>query len=268
MQASGFIFDIKKYSINDGPGIRTTIFFKGCPLKCWWCHNPESREPEPEEFPDCLFRWNPNYDSDLKNVVGRKVTTAEVMKEIEKDIPFYQQSKGGATFSGGEPMLQIDFLNSLLKKCKSKDINTAIDTTGYTDYKNFERVYEMTDYFLYDLKLMNDDEHIKYTGVSNKNIHVNLRKLTDAGNKVILRIPIIPTITDTSQNLDEMLNFIMSLKTVLEIDLLPFHKTAKSKYEKMRKENRLPNLEPLTAIEMDSIKNKFSRLGYPVKIGG
>jgi len=268
VQTSGFIFDIKKYSINDGPGIRTTIFFKGCPLKCWWCHNPESREPEPEEFPECIFRWNPEFDSSLRNVVGRKVTVTEVMKEIEKDIPFYQQSKGGATFSGGEPMLQIDFLNSLLKKCKSKDLNTAIDTTGFTDYDNFERVYGMTDYFLYDLKLMNDDEHIRYSGVSNKNIHDNLRRLTDAGNKVILRVPIIPTITDTAQNLGEMLNFITSLKTVLEIDLLPFHKTANSKYEKMRKENRLPNLVPLTAIEMNNIKNKFSKLGYPVKIGG
>jgi len=268
LQTTGYIFDIKKYSINDGPGIRTTIFFKGCPLKCWWCHNPESREPEPEEFPGCLFRWNPDFDPSLKNVVGRRVTTSEVMKEIEKDIPFYQQSKGGATFSGGEPMLQIDFLNSLLKMCKLKDINTAIDTTGFTDYDNFERVYGMTDYFLYDLKLMNDDAHIKYTGVSNKNIHDNLRKLTDAGNKVILRIPIIPTITDTAQNLGEMLNFITSLKTVLEIDLLPFHKTANSKYEKMRKENKLPNLKPLNDEEMGNIKSKFSKLGYPVKIGG
>jgi pyruvate formate lyase activating enzyme len=268
LQTTGYIFDIKKYSINDGPGIRTTIFFKGCPLKCWWCHNPESREPEPEEFPGYLFRWNPDFDSSLRNVVGRKVTTTEVMKEIEKDIPFYQQSKGGATCSGGEPMLQIDFLDSLLRKCKLKDVSTAIDTTGFTDYDNFERVYGMTDYFLYDLKLMNDDEHIRYTGVSNKNIHDNLRRLTDAGNKVILRVPIIPTITDTARNLDEMLNFITSLKTVLEIDLLPFHKTASSKYEKMRKENKLPNLKPLSNEEMENIKNKFSKLGYPVKIGG
>lgn len=268
MNFQGYIFDIKKYSINDGPGIRTTIFFKGCPLKCWWCHNPESWEREPEEFPDCTFRWNPNYDSELKNIVGRKVTVAEVMKEIEKDFPFYQQSKGGATFSGGEPMLQIDFLCSLLKKCKSKDISTAIDTTGYTDYKNFKRIYDLTDYFLYDLKLMNDDDHTKYTGVSNKKIHENLRKLTNTGKKVILRIPVIPTITDTSQNLDEMIKFISSLKNVYEIDLLPFHKTANSKYEKMRKENKLPNLEPLTNEEMEGIKNKFTTLGYPVKTGG
>ena len=268
MPASGFIFDIKKYSINDGPGIRTTIFFKGCPLKCWWCHNPESRETEPEEFPGCLFRWNPDFDTILRNVVGRKVTDDEVMREIEKDIPFYQQSKGGATFSGGEPMLQIDFLSSLLKECRSKDINTALDTTGYTDYENFERIYETTDYFLYDLKLMDDEDHIKYTGVSNKIIHENLKNLTYIGNKVILRIPIIPTITNTSKNIDEMINLISSLKNVLEIDLLPFHKSANSKYEKMKKENKLPNLEPLTDDEMGMIKNKFSKLGCPVKIGG
>lgn len=268
MQTSGYIFDIKKYSINDGPGIRTTIFFKGCPLKCWWCHNPESRENEPEEFPGCLFRWNPDFDSNLKNVVGRKVITSEVMKEIGKDIPFYQQSKGGVTFSGGEPMLQMDFLNSLLNECKIMDINTAIDTSGYTEYKNFERVYDAADFFLYDLKLMNDDEHIKYTGVSNKIIHDNLRMLTDAGNKVILRVPIIPTITDTAQNIDEMISFIASLKNILEINLLPFHSTANSKYEKMKKENKLPNLSPLSDEEMEILKTKFLKLDCPVKIGG
>ena len=115
---------------------------------------------------------------------------------------------------------------------------------------------------------MNDNEHIKYTGVSNKKIHENLKELINSGGKVILRIPIIPTITDTPRNIDEMLNFISSLKTVLEIDLLPFHKTANSKYEKMRKENKLPDLEPLTDIEMDAMKAKFSTLGYPIKIGG
>ena len=221
-----------------------------------------------KNFPIVSFRWNPELDSKLKNVVGRKVTNAEVMKEIEKDIPFYQQSKGGATFSGGEPMLQIDFLHSLIKNCKLKDINTAIDTTGFTEYENFERVREFTDYFLYDLKLMNDNEHIKYTGVSNKKIHENLKQLAAEGSKVILRIPIIPTITDTSENLNEMINFISSLKTVLEIDLLPFHSAANSKYEKMRKENKLPNLIPLKDEEMEIIKRKFAELGYPVKIGG
>lgn len=268
MNNSGYIFDIKKFSINDGPGIRTTVFFKGCPLKCWWCHNPESRNPEPEKFPECTFKWNPNYDNNLKNVVGRKVETSDVMKEIEKDIPFYQQSNGGATFSGGEPMLQIEFLNDLLQNCKKKDITTAIDTTGYTEFKNFERIFSVTDFFLYDLKLMSDEDHINYTGVSNKIIHENLRNLTSNGNKVILRIPIIPTITNTAGNLDEMINFISSLKSIWEIDLLPFHKSANSKYEKMRKENKLPNLEPLRHEEMEEIKDKFLHLEYPVKIGG
>ncbi|NWF89921.1 MAG: glycyl-radical enzyme activating protein [Ignavibacteriaceae bacterium] len=268
MQVSGLIFDIKKYSINDGPGIRTTIFFKGCPLNCWWCHNPESRASEPEEFSGRLSRWNPDFENMNRNVVGRKVTTANVMKEIEKDIPFYQQSKGGVTFSGGEPMLQIDFLSCLLEKCKLIDINTAVDTTGYSDYKNYERIYETTDYFLYDLKLMDDHEHIKYTGASNKIIHENLRRLTSAGNKVILRIPIIPTITNTSKNIDEMVNFISSLEKVREIDLLPFHKSANSKYEKMKKENKLPNLVPLNEEEIEFLREKFSKLGYPLKIGG
>ncbi len=268
MHDTGYIFDIKKYSINDGPGIRTTVFFKGCPLRCWWCHNPESHNVLPEEFPGCTFRWKASYNQVNRNVIGSEIHLDEVMKEIEKDIPFYEESKGGVTFSGGEPMLQIDFLSSLLFNCKMKNINTAVDTTGYTDYKNFEKIYNITDIFLYDLKLINNNLHFNYTGVSNINIHRNLQMLSNSGNKVILRIPIIPSITDTKINIDEMMEFIASLKNIREIDLLQYHKSANSKYEKMALENKLPNLEPPSSEEMEKIKDKFSLLGCPVKIGG
>jgi pyruvate formate lyase activating enzyme len=268
MSIKGYIFDIKKYSINDGPGIRTTVFFKGCPLKCWWCHNPESQRKLPEEFEECTFRWHLSHDYENKKRVGSEVTSEEVMIEIEKDVPFYEESDGGATFSGGEPILQINFLNDLLIRCKEKNIHTAIDTTGYTDFKNLELIYNSTDLFLYDLKLMNDDLHIKYTGVSNKIIHANLKRLSDSGNKVVLRIPVVPTITDTEENLDEMIKFIMSLKNIREINLLPYHKSAESKYNKMKKENKLPDLEPPNSEEMNSIKSKFESTGFNVKIGG
>ena len=190
------------------------------------------------------------------------------MKEIEKDIPFYEESKGGVTFSGGEPMLQIDFLSELLMQCKLKNINTAIDTTGYTDFENLEKIYDTTDLFLYDLKLMDNDLHIEYTGVPNPTIHKNLQKLTERGNKVILRIPVIPGITTSSQNIDQMLKFISSLKTVRGIDLLPYHKSANSKYAKMKKENKLPELEPPTKEEMEELKEKFSTCSQTVKVGG
>ena len=206
MQNSGYIFDIKKYSVNDGPGIRTTIFFKGCPLNCWWCHNPESQNSESEEIDNCLFRWNLSYDQSKRSKIGSQVIVDEVMKEIEKDIPFYEESNGGATFSGGEPMLQIDFLQSLLAECKRKDIHTAIDTTGYAPLSDFEKIYDYTDIFLYDLKLMDDKIHFEYCGVSNKLIHENLISLSSRGNKIILRLPIIPTITDTEENINQTIS--------------------------------------------------------------
>ena len=268
MQNSGYIFDIKKYSVNDGPGIRTTVFFKGCPLNCWWCHNPESQKGEPEHIDNCLFRWNLNYDSTQRNKIGSQVFVDEVMKEIEKDLPFYEESHGGATFSGGEPMLQIDFLQSLLEECKKKNVNAAIDTTGYAPFTDFEKIYEHTDIFLYDLKLMNDNLHYEYSGVSNKLIHENLKKLSSLGNKIILRIPIIPTITDTEENISQTISFISALKNIREIDLLPFHNTAKSKYERMQKENKVVNLTAPTKEYMNELKNRFTQLGIPIMVGG
>lgn len=268
MRNSGFIFDIKKYSVNDGPGIRTTVFFKGCPLNCWWCHNPESQQSKPEEVDNCAFRWNFSHSSSKSKMVGSQVLVSEVMREVEKDLPFYEESKGGATFSGGEPMLQIDFLQSLLSECKKMDINTAIDTTGYAPLTDFEKVYDTTDVFLYDLKLMDDKLHYEYCGVSNKLIHENLKELSSRGSKIILRLPIIPTLTDTEKNITETISFISTLKNIREIDLLPFHTTAKSKYERMKRENKVVELIPPTKEYMNELKNRFSQLGIPIKVGG
>lgn len=264
----GYIFDIKKYSINDGPGIRTTIFLKGCPLKCFWCHNPESQNNNPEEIEDCTFRWRPSNNYSVSKIIGYKISTEELINEIEKDFLFYEESNGGVTFSGGEPMLQIDFLLEALKKCKENNFNTAIDTTGYAKFSDFEKIFNYTDIFLYDLKLMDNDLHEYYCGVPNKIIHDNLIKLSSISNNIILRIPIIPTITDTELNLTSMIEFISKLKNIKEIDLLPFHNTAKSKYEKMKRENKVANLVPPNDEEMYIIKNKFSQLNIPIKIGG
>jgi pyruvate formate lyase activating enzyme len=268
MSVIGFIFDIKKYSINDGPGIRTTIFFKGCPLNCWWCHNPESQRNEPEEIENCNFRWNLYNNSTKRNVIGTKILADEVIAEIKKDLLFYEESKGGATFSGGEPMLQFDFLNSLLTECRRNDIGTAIDTTGYAPFESYSQIYDLTDLFLFDLKLMDDALHYQFCGVSNSLIHENLKKLTKFGDKVILRIPIIPTITDTEENISAMISLISSLNKVRGIDLLPFHNTAKSKYERMKKENKVKELIPPTKIRMQELQNRFKQLGIPVHIGG
>jgi pyruvate formate lyase activating enzyme len=268
MQNTGYIFDIKKYSVNDGPGIRTTVFFKGCPLNCWWCHNPESQRGEPEKVDQCTFRWNLSNDYSKRNVIGSQVLVEEVMKEVEKDLPFYEESKGGVTFSGGEPMMQVDFLHSLLLECKKKDIKTAIDTTGYAPLNDFEKIYDITEIFLYDLKLIDDKLHYEYCGVSNKMIHENLKILSSQGDKVILRLPIIPTITDTDKNISETMSFISTLKNIQEIDLLPYHQSAKSKYVRMQKENKVAELIPPAKEYMNELKNKFMQLDVPVKIGG
>jgi pyruvate formate lyase activating enzyme len=178
MEEKGFIFDIKKYSINDGPGIRTTVFLKGCPLNCLWCHNPESRNMKPERISASSYSWNFYSQSCDPEIIGREASTNEIFGEIKKDIPFYEESSGGVTFSGGEPLLQINFLKSLLTICKTSGIHTAVDTSGYVPYANFETILSLTDLFLFDIKIVSEELHHKYTGVSNKLIMENLQKLT------------------------------------------------------------------------------------------
>lgn len=268
MQTHGYIFDIKKFSVNDGPGIRTTVFFKGCPLTCWWCHNPESQRELPEEIDGCTFRWNFSNSTSSSKTIGSRISVDHIMNEIKKDIPFYEESNGGVTISGGEPMLQKEFLYSLLYSCKQNDISTAIDTTGYAPFVDFEKIYELIDLFLYDLKLIDEQEHINYCGIPNTLIHDNLTLLTEIGNKVVLRIPIIPSITDTGKNISSMIDLISRLKNIREIDLLPYHNSATKKYERMNKENKINQIKAPTKEVMLELKSRFEQLNIPVKIGG
>jgi len=169
MQIRGTIFDLKKFAIHDGPGIRTTVFFKGCPLDCAWCHNPEGVKPHRETFTVLARGGGTDRDGcEKEEVVGREVTVDEVMEEIEKDVIFYEQSGGGVTFSGGEPLQQEEFLAALLRECAVKNIRTAVDTSGFAPWEALERIARQTDMILYDLKIINEQEHVKYTGVVNK----------------------------------------------------------------------------------------------------
>ena len=263
----GLIFDIKKYAVHDGPGIRQTIFFKGCPLDCWWCHNPESRlcseevVLEKKPLDGMIFTE--------KKTVGKWMTTEEVMKEIEKEIIFFDESEGGVTFSGGEPLMQYDFLMDLLSACREKDIHTAIDTTGFCKEGNFIKLLGKVDLFLYDLKLMDDDLHKKYTGISNQLILKNLKSLSGTGEKVILRFPVVPGITNTRKNLNEMKDFIEPLDLgQKKISLLPYHDFGKEKYEKFNMVNRLNGIKPLEKKDLNELKSEFEKIGYDVKIGG
>jgi pyruvate formate lyase activating enzyme len=253
--ASGVIFDIKRFAIHDGRGIRTTVFFKGCPLNCHWCHNPESQKKEPEETP-------------AKKTIGQRVSVDEVMAEIEKDILFYDESGGGVTFSGGEPLLQVLFLKALLDECKKRDIRTILDTSGYAASHIFDSIIDKVDLFHYDLKLMDNELHRKYTGVTNRQINENLKTLSRRKKNVVIRFPVIPGITDTPENLTEISEFISSLKGINKIDLLPYHRTAADKYRRLNKEYLLDGLIPPAKKEMTELKDYFTALGFKVKIGG
>ena len=265
----GTIFYIKKYAIHDGPGIRTTIFMKGCPLDCWWCHNPEGRSPEIEIIKLKIPKIISGISNQKKEEsFGKRVTVTEVMKEILKDKIFYEESGGGVTFSGGEPMMQFDFLLSLLKSCKNEGLSTIIDTCGYAQTEKFKRIYKWVDLFLYDIKIIDDNNHKKYTGVSNKLILKNLKQLLNKGEKVQIRIPLIPGITDSNENLESIARFLDTLNNINEIRLLPYNKLGEYKIKKFNRTDRLGKLPTQTDKEIKNKCKPFESHGYKVKIGG
>jgi pyruvate formate lyase activating enzyme len=260
----GKVFDIKKFAIHDGPGIRTTIFFTGCPLKCWWCHNPEAILLNGNNFGN--DKYSHSGTNQYKKV--KEYSVDSLLNEILKDRIFYDESGGGVTFSGGEPLVQLDFLNEILIKCKDENLHTTIDTTGYSDYKVLEKISEFTNLFLYDIKLINDKEHLKYTGTSNKLIHENLIRLYEKGIGVRIRIPLIPGITDTDKNLDEIISFLTKLNIDGGVDLLPYNKIGEEKYIRFNQPNKLGALQPQSEEELINIENKFISSGFQVNFRG
>ena len=223
----GTIFDIKHFAVHDGPGIRQTIFFKGCPLSCWWCHNPESQNPNPEKF----VRINKLEGKEFKKeeTVGYKITVEELFKIIQGDKIFYEESGGGVTFSGGEPLMQENFLYEIIKQCKEDKIHTCIDTTGFSTLDTVKKIAEVADCFLYDIKLIDNYVHYSYTGIPVFDIISNLNWLDENHKKVILRFPVIPGITDARKNIKETKLFLKSLKNIKQIDLLPYHNISNGK---------------------------------------
>ena len=251
----GQIFKIQKYCLHDGPGIRTTIFFQGCPLKCQWCHNPES-----QPFTGALNKNNP-YKSDTYSV-------SQLVYEIEKDRIFFDQSDGGVTFSGGEPLSQSDFLLDLINECKKKSIHTCVDTSGYAPLDAFKKTCQKIDMVMFDLKLINTDKHKQYTGGSLKPVLNNLTFLSKKDINVKIRIPLIPDITDTNDNINGIISFLTSLKKFKDVCLLPFHNTGGGKYETLGMKNHLKGLKPCSKIKTDQIKQKFIDNGFNITIGG
>lgn len=298
---AGTVFNIQKYSIHDGPGIRTTVFFKGCPLACWWCHNPESLSAKTEIVflqnkcigcGDCVkscpnaaitltsqgIKRNETKCSLCKMCVeacptgameqlGQKKTVAEVMQEIEKDNIFYEESGGGVTFSGGEALYQLEFLDALLTACKAKRIHTALDTSGYAPWEAIDRIADKVDLFLYDIKLMDDEKHKKYTGASNKLILENLKKLAADQRRIWIRIPVIPGINDDEKNINDLGKFLSSLN-LRDVYLLPYHNIAIDKYARLGKTYPLPELASLPDKQMDNVIEILKASSLHINIGG
>ena len=301
-QLSGMIFDIRRFSVHDGPGIRTTVFFKGCPLSCWWCHNPESQQPTPEVMlretrciacgsclPVCpqhaISREGNTIVTDLercqrcatcvpvcpaeaRELVGREISLPELMSTLRRDIPFYDESGGGVTFSGGEPLMQPRFLLEALRACKQLELHTALDTSGFARPELMEQVRPLVDLFLYDLKLIDDTQHRRYTGVSNQTILANLRQLSSAGAAVIIRVPLIPGITDTPQNLEAITALAAELPGVRRIDLLPYHRAALTKYNRLNLTYALDDLQPPDETRVQALAQRLGTAGVPIHIGG
>lgn len=299
---TGIIFDVKKFSIHDGPGIRTTVFFKGCPLSCWWCHNPEGQAQEPELWlwegrcircgaclevcPQGAISWDGHVAStdgekctlcgacveacyaEAREIVGREVTPAQVMAQIEQDIPFYDESGGGVTFSGGEPLLQQDFLLALLRACQEQEIHTAVDTCGFAPWEVLDQIRAYVDLFLYDLKLMDDAKHRKLTGVSSELILRNLQMLSERGHDIFLRVPIVPGVNDDDENIRQIGTFAAGLPHLNRVDILPYHRAASNKYERLNRVYELPETRPPSNERLAEIAHILRGLGLHVKIGG
>ncbi len=240
----GLIFNMQRFSIHDGPGIRTTVFFKGCNLKCAWCHNPESQSSQKEILfyeDKCVHCGScenvPEEDTNFiclngaRELCGKDMTVEEVFSVVRKDRAFYENSGGGVTFSGGECMLQLDFLTEMLKTCKENGIHTAVDTAGHVSWESFQRILPYTDLFLYDIKSMDSGIHKKYTGVGNERILENLARLLKAKAAVCVRVPVIPSVNDTQEEMQNIRLFFEENGYPANFELLPYHGMGEHKYE-------------------------------------
>ena len=286
----GTIFNIQKMSIHDGPGIRTTVFFKGCPLNCLWCSNPESQKVKKEVAcfqsrcvtcgycaevcPKGLIEAQPPFEitnreecdlceicvkeccTNAKKVVGEDYTVDELLKEIMKDKSFYDSSGGGVTFSGGEPLMQSAFLKEILAACRENGVHTAIETTGMTDTDSLIETAALLDLIFYDVKHMDDETHRDITGVSNERIIANLAALAKAHDNIVVRIPVIPGINDSTENLRKTADYAASLN-IPSIELLPYHNLGEVKYGQLGREYALADTQKPSEEQMNALADEM-----------
>ncbi|WP_343248630.1 glycyl-radical enzyme activating protein [Diplocloster hominis] len=299
MNRQGTIFNIQRFSVQDGPGVRTLVFFKGCPLKCKWCCNPESRDPKPDilfhgtkclECGRCIANC-PNgairtetkakvidrqactlcmecvkkcYAGALESV-GEEKNAEEIMEEILKDQLIYENSHGGVTVSGGEPAMQADFAAAILKACKENGIHTAMETCGYAKYSEYEKLLPWLDLALFDLKHMDPDVHKKVTGVSNEQILDNMERLCRANVEVIARLPLIPGINTGKENIHKVGTFCQKLH-IAQAHMLPYHKLGVNKYESLGIAYPLPETGAVSDGELEEIQEILESYGLKITV--
>jgi pyruvate formate lyase activating enzyme len=298
----GMVSKIERFAIEDGEGIRTLVFLKGCPLSCIWCANPETKNLSPEiaYFKDTCIGCGKcaevcpqkaiSYVKDeglmidrnkcdncglcaevcpthAKVLIGKSMTSDEIIAEVKKDSVFYQRSAGGITISGGEPTFQEDFLIELLAKCQAQSLNTVIETCGYTTWANLKNIAQYTDLIFYDLKHMNPLIHKKLTGVSNKLILQNLENLSKLNKPIIVRVPLIPSYNDSLDNIENTVDFVKNLDNIQRLEILPYHRLGRAKYESLDREYELKELLPPNSKSLAWIIDLGVKKGVQIQIG-
>ena len=257
-EKQGRIFNIQRFSIHDGPGIRTIVFFKGCYMRCAWCCNPESQRHEIETM----------IEGGKEKTVGRDVTVSGILPEILADVPFYRRSGGGVTLSGGEVLCQADFAADLLKACRENGLHTAIESAASAPFREIEKLLPYLDLYLMDIKHINSDKHKEYTGIANDRILENARKIAESGVELIVRTPVIPGFNDTKEEILAISRFAASLPSVKEHHLLPYHRLGSDKYTGLGRNYSMKEIEPPSHEKMEYLLSVAETTGLKCQIGG
>ena len=287
---SGLVFNVQRFSLQDGPGVRSTVFMKGCPLACAWCHNPESQSPESEiirmrhrcmvcglcsgkelDAPVGQSRKQADVDAcptGALQMVGQKISVSTLIKTLLRDRIFYDDSGGGVTFSGGEPLLQASFVIEALKRLRQEGVHTALDTCGFAPWQELQAAAAQADLVLYDLKLMDEARHRAATGVSNRSILQNLKALAKVHDNLWIRVPIIPGVNDDEENLSATAEFLATLPAIRQVDLLPYHPTGEAKFARVGMTYTLHGTIAPSIQRLEALAALFRARGLNTTIGG